>query len=146
MYSGGLSISLPSPPFVTPFEIASSEKPLTFPDYRLFLADIRVACEKIERYIAGLDFDGFLADDKTYDAVLRNLAIIGEAVKQNPQDARDLNPNVEWRKIARFRDIVIHHYFGIDNAIVWDIVQNKIPELRQHLATIVLPPVPPICP
>lgn len=112
---------------------------MTSPDFRLFLTDIRLACAKIGRYTSGLGFDAFIADEKTYDAVLRNLAIIGEAVKQVPQEVRALNPHIEWRKIARFRDIVIHHYFGIDNAIVWDVVQNKIPELQGQLETIMLP-------
>ena len=64
---------------------------------------------------------------------VRNLAIIGEAVKQLPQDFRDDHPHVEWQKIARFRDVVIHHYFAVDEQIVWDIVQNKVPELLDQL-------------
>jgi uncharacterized protein with HEPN domain len=102
-------------------------------DYRPFLDDIRRACEKTVRYSAGQTFEEFVADEKTFDAVLRNLAIIGEAVKQIPQEYRELHPTIEWRKIARFRDVVIHHYFAVDEQIVWDIVQNKVPELLDQL-------------
>jgi uncharacterized protein with HEPN domain len=103
-------------------------------DYRPYLADIRRACERILRYTAGYSQAEFLADDRTYDAVLRNLAIIGEAAKVLPEELRAKYPSVEWRKIARFRDIVIHHYFAIDNDIIWDIVQSKVPELLTQLS------------
>jgi uncharacterized protein with HEPN domain len=105
-------------------------------DFRPFLDDIRRSCEKVLRYTAGMTFEEFVADEKTFDAVLRNLAIIGEAVKQVPQDFRDQHPDLEWRKIARFRDIVIHHYFAVDEQIVWDVVRNKVPELLDQLLQI----------
>lgn len=68
-----------------------------------------------------------------YDAVLRNLEIIGEAAKSVPDEVRQRFPAVEWRKISGFRDIAAHQYFSISDSIVWDIVENKIPELDKQI-------------
>ena len=98
-------------------------------DYRLFLDDIQDSCAKILRYTRGLTFEQFVSDDKTFDAVVRNLAIVGEAVKQIPEPVRIRYPEVDWRKIGGLRDILVHEYFGIDEDILWDIVQNQVPAL-----------------
>ena len=76
----------------------------------------------------------FLADEKTYDATLRHLIIIGEAVKQIPEEVRGQYPAVEWKQIARFRDHVIHRYFSANDDIIWDVVVNKVPQLLTALA------------
>jgi len=70
------------------------------------------------------------------DGVVRNLEIIGEAVKNIPEDIKRNNPDVEWRKIAGLRDILVHAYFGIDVEVVWDIVKNKVPELKEKIEKI----------
>lgn len=71
-------------------------------NYQLFIEDIQMSCEKIVRYTKGLTVEQFLADDKTFDAVVRNLTVIGEAVKHIPQDVRERHPLVEWRRDSRF--------------------------------------------
>jgi len=105
-------------------------------DPRLYLDDIREACEKILRYSQGLDLDQFVQDEKTFDAVVRNLEIIGEATKHIPPEMRARYPNVEWHKIAGLRDIVAHEYFGLDEDILWDVVQNRIPVLLDSIQQI----------
>lgn len=109
-------------------------------DWRLYWHDVIVCCRKIERYTANMDRAAFELDDRTYDAVLRNLELIGEAVKQLPDAARSLAPTVEWRKIAGTRDILAHAYFGIDNDIIWDVISNEVPVLREAMEAIVVGP------
>jgi uncharacterized protein with HEPN domain len=67
---------------------------------------------------------------------VRNLEVIGEAVKQLRADVRSAHPDVEWQKIAGLRDILIHAYFGIDLDIVWDVVSNKLPALETRIRSI----------
>jgi len=105
-------------------------------DYRLYLDDIRESCEKVLRYVHGLTFGQFVHDEKTFDAVVRNLEIIGEAAKHIPPDIRSRYPEVEWPKIAGLRDVVVHEYFGLDGDILWDIVQNHVPALLDHVLRI----------
>ena len=76
-----------------------------------------------------------------YDAVVRNLEVIGEAVKGIPADVRERAPGIDWRRIAGLRDVLAHAYFAIDDATLWDIVRNKIPELVRHMSRLRQPTV-----
>ncbi len=98
-------------------------------DESLYLADIQESCEKVLRFTMGMTYKDFVHDDLHFDAVLRNLEIIGEAVKNISEETRQKYPNVKWRKVSGFRDIVAHEYFGINEETVWDIVENEIPAL-----------------
>lgn len=109
-------------------------------DYKVYLEDILEAIGKIRTYTAGMSADSFAADNKTLDAVLRNLEVIGEAVKSMPDEIRSQHQQVEWKKIAGLRDILIHQYFGIDVEIVWDVVHNKLPELERQIRDVVKEP------
>jgi uncharacterized protein with HEPN domain len=104
-------------------------------DSRVYLEDILEATRKITVYTGGLSKAAFLEDEKTIDAVVRNLEVIGEAVKNLPEDLRTQHSTVEWKKIAGLRDILIHEYFGLDAEIVWDIVRNKVPALDREVRT-----------
>ena len=98
-------------------------------DDRIYLADIAKSCDKILRFTEGYGLDQLISDEKSYDAVVRNLEIIGEAAKQIPEGIRGELSQIEWKKIAGMRDMLIHAYFGIDNDILWDVVQDKVPHL-----------------
>jgi uncharacterized protein with HEPN domain len=83
-----------------------------------------------------MTFQEFLDDERTYDAVIRNLQIIGEAAKQIPLGLREQHPAVNWRNIAGLRDIITHAYFQIRNEIIWDIVHSKIEVLQAEIQRI----------
>lgn len=106
-------------------------------DVLLLLEDMLEAAIKIERYTKGLNLDLFLADDKTIDAVVRNFEIIGEAANRISPDFRIQNPEIEWNRMRGFRNRIVHDYFGIDYQIVWEIIENKLPELHQQLVAVI---------
>ena len=87
-------------------------------DWLLYLDDLIDSAEKMQRFLKGRAFEEFASDEMLFDAVLFNLEVIGEAVKQLPADVRSREPTVEWQKIAGLRDILIHQYFGIDVEIL----------------------------
>lgn len=100
-------------------------------DWILYLEDILASCRKIRQYTKGMNVEEFKVDEKTYDAVVRNLEIIGEAAKNIPTDIRLMIPEIDWRKPAGLRDVIAHAYFGIDDNIHWDVIQNKVPVLMR---------------
>lgn len=105
-------------------------------DYKVYLEDILEAIRKIREFTKELSVEAFSQDAKTLDAVVRNLEVIGEAVKNIPEDLRRKHPEVEWKKIAGLRDVLIHEYFGMDVEIVWDIIQNKLQPLATQVSAL----------
>ncbi len=81
-------------------------------------------------------YDHFLADTKTQDAVVRNLEVVGEATKSLSTELREKYPNVPWKGMAGVRDRLIHHYFGVNLDIVWDIVIVELPKLESRIEEI----------
>ncbi len=90
-----------------------SKRPL-----RLLLDDICEAAQKTIRCTAGMSFDAFSQDEKTVDAVVRNLEIIGEAANRLPEEFRDAHREIEWQKAIGLRNRIVHEYFGVDLQIV----------------------------
>ncbi len=99
----------------------------------VLLDDVRSSINKIERYTVGLNEASFLADEKTIDAVVRNLEIIGEAAKQLPAELKTRYPAIQWSQIAGLRNRIVHDYAGIDLQLVWQIVKTAIPKLAVQI-------------
>ena len=97
--------------------------------YTEYLQDMLDNAKRILFFTNGMSGDDFLRDEKTFFAVVRALEIIGEAAKQIPSEVRDRHPNVPWRKLTGTRDKLIHHYFGINLAVVWETITEDIPVL-----------------
>jgi len=99
-------------------------------DWRLYADDILEACSKIRRYIAGMSYEMFAADDLTRDAVIRNIEVIGEAAKNLPDDVVAGAPGVAWRKIRGMRDVLAHGYFGLSTKVIWSTATTHLDELE----------------
>jgi uncharacterized protein with HEPN domain len=99
-------------------------------DIHLYLADIDESIAAIEEFTAGMDYESFAGDRKTYSATLREFIVIGEAISKIPDEIKTRMPSIEWRLIKDFRNFIVHEYFGIDSRIVWDAVRMELPVLR----------------
>ncbi len=102
----------------------------------LLLNDILTAIDRIEQYITDLSFTAFSEDQKSVDAVVRNLEIIGEAANRMPDEFKEKHPEMEWYKVVGLRHRIVHEYFGIDLEIIWQILHKDLPELRNALSQI----------
>ncbi len=102
---------------------------------RVYLFHVRDAIERIFDYTADGE-ESFFADTKTQDAVVRNLEIIGEAVKNISGGLKETHSGVTWKRIAGMRDKMIHEYFGVDLRLVFDVVRGDLPELKRKIESI----------
>jgi len=101
-------------------------------DWLLYLDDLVESAEKVERFVRGCSFETFAQDEMRFDAVLFNLALIGEAVKKLPEDVKAAAPGADWTGPARMRDLIAHHYFSVDAKIVWGAASIHVPALLRH--------------
>ncbi len=116
-------------------------------DPKLFLQDILDSSAKVFSYTNGMTQEEFEANGMAYDAVIRNLEVIGEAAKQVPQELREASPKIPWRMICGFRDHLAHAYFGLDNDTVWEVVTTELPtlaiEVGRLMNSLAQDPLPP---
>lgn len=106
---------------------------------RVLLAVRLEAIERIDRYTTGLDLSAFLADEKTSDAVVRNLEIVGEAAAHVPASYGAAGPDVESARIVGLRNGVVHGSFAVDLELVWQIVKSDLPPLASRLRPLPAP-------
>ena len=98
-------------------------------DDKVFLYSILESIIKIETY-TNSGKDEFMTSGIIQDAVIRNLEIVGEATKRVSQALKEQTPEIPWRQMAGLRDVLIHDYMGISLKIVWNVVQNELPQLK----------------
>lgn len=103
---------------------------------RLYLADILDAVSAIEDFVRSMDYNAFAGDRKTRSAVIRELEVIGEAAGRISNELKAIYPDIDWRTIKDFRNILAHEYFGIDNEIIWEIVTEKLVPLKKRVVEI----------
>ncbi len=103
---------------------------------RVRLLHIQDAIMQIETYVKDVSFDEFESNAMMKDACLRQLSIIGEACNRLSDELKVTRPEIEWRKVIRLRNIVIHQYFGVDLEIVWDVIQYRLSELKAGVETL----------
>jgi len=105
-------------------------------DDSVYLQHILDAIARIEEYLQGVDEAAFHQRHLVQDGVIRQLEIVGEAVKNLTSELRNENPQVEWRDFAGARDKLIHHYFGVDLDKVWLMAQEDMPILKREVTRI----------
>lgn len=106
-------------------------------DAKLLIEDMLDSARIILEYTKGLSLEQFVSDRKTVDAVIRNFEIIGEAANRLPKRFKESYPSVDWQRIRGFRNRIVHHYFGIDYSIVWQIKETFLLHLISQLNQIV---------
>ena len=99
----------------------------------LLLNDIIECIDKINEYVINITQEKFYKDIKTQDAIIRRLEIIGEAVKNIPGYFKDKNSDIPWRDISDMRNLMIHNYPGVRLRIIWEVIKDNLPELKEKI-------------
>ena len=99
-------------------------------EYKLYIEDILLAMDKIERYTKGFSYVSFMKDEMVVDAVVRNLQIIGEATRNIPEDVKGRSSHIPWQRMTGLRNIIVHEYFGVDLTMIWEIITENLPDTK----------------
>jgi uncharacterized protein with HEPN domain len=102
-----------------------------------YLEHIYKSANRILKYVQSLTYEMFLLDEKTQDAVVQRIQIIGEATKLLSDEFRAAHPTIEWKKMARMRDVLIHRYNDIRLDVVWETCQTDIPALESYIRPLI---------
>lgn len=102
-------------------------------EWKLFYQDLVDSCEKIVSYTTDMSFEQFISSGLNYDATVWNVQLLGEAAKNIPESVRLEMPAIPWQKLIGIRNTLAHGYFGINNEILWNVIQDKIPRLLADL-------------
>jgi uncharacterized protein len=116
--------------------VAQRQDKLRFRDWRFRVRDILAAVTAVARYTQDMSFDEFAADQRTRDAVIRNLMTMGESIRWIPEPILHAHPAVPWRTMRGVRNVVVHEYFGVDDLILWHTVRHDLPPLVPHLEAV----------
>lgn len=104
--------------------------------YSDYIRDILNAINETKEFVEKMNYEAFVADQKTVNAVIRSLEVLGEAVKNIPKSLRKEYPEIPWSKMAGMRDKLIHEYFGVDLEIVWQVIHEDLPPIKPHIERI----------
>lgn len=107
-------------------------------DPKLFLQHILESTGQIEEYVRDVSKEKFLVSPQIQDAVMRRLAVIGEATKNLPNELREKYAQIPWNSIAGMRDMLIHEYFGVDTELVWNTIAKDLPVFKAHIENILM--------
>lgn len=102
-------------------------------DWRIYLSDMIDRCDRVLAYTRDLPREQFDQRGLAYDATLRNIELLGEAARHIPEEERQKTPGIDWRGVIAVRNILVHGYLGVDDDILWDVIQQRIPELKRLL-------------
>jgi len=102
-------------------------------DWRIAANDILKAARQIQGYVRGLSEEQFSADQKTYDAVLRQFTIIGEATRHIPNRIREQCTRIHWSDMAGMRNFTVHHYWGVNPTVIWETIKDDLPVLLEEI-------------
>ncbi|MBF0608966.1 MAG: DUF86 domain-containing protein [Candidatus Magnetobacterium sp. LHC-1] len=105
-------------------------------DARIFIGHVLECIGLIEQYTEGKTIGDFLGSVQLQDSVIRRIEVMGEAVKNIPEDTRARQQEIPWKQISGMRDILIHEYFGVDLYLVWEVVTRDIPDIKAKILRI----------